>query len=273
MTTKITPEAAALLALDSKIALVATKDDEGCPHITFLSSLQGLGEDKLTFGQFMVGLSKQFLPERPDCAFLALSADMNWLRGRARFSHKATTGPEFDMYNNKPLFRYNTYFGIHTVWYLDLVEIEPLQKLPMPKIVAGALLSRAAALPSAKSETGALSLVSRKLFGAIAGLKFIAYEKDGLRIVPVIQATHAGTDRIAFAGVPFGALLKEIPAGAKVAMLALNLDMQSVLAKGTFMGKRGGAYVVEVERVYNSMPPAIGYVYPRANRPEPVTEF
>ena len=31
------------------------------------------------------------------------------------------TGADFEWYNNIPMFRYNAYFGIHTVHYMDLV--------------------------------------------------------------------------------------------------------------------------------------------------------
>ena len=266
-------EAQALLALTGKVALVGTKDDDGCPHLTFLASLQGLGEDKLTFGQFCVGLSKEYLLRRPDCAFLALTSDMCWLRGRARYTHTAKTGPEFDMYNNKPLFRYNAYFGVNTVWYLDLLDISGVQKLPMLKIASGALLSRIAAPFAAQNEKSALTLFGKALFAGIGNPKFLCYEaEEGLSIVPVVQAAPAGTDRVMIFGRPYGEELKALVPGAKVCVMALNLDMQSVLVKGTYTGKQG-AHVVEIERVYNSMPPAAGYIYPRAGGPEAITEF
>jgi len=273
MNNTISEEARALLSLDSKVALLGTIDGEGCPHLTFLSSLQNLGEDKLTFGQFCTGHSKRFLPARPDCAFLALTADMRWLRGRARYTHTAQTGPEFDMYNNKPLFRYNAYFGINTVWYLDLLGVTGVQKLPMLKIASGALLSRAAAPFAARSEKGALSLFGRALFAKPDGPKFLCYAgEEGLAVVPVIQATHAGTDRVVFSGMPYGEDLKGLTPGAPICVMALNLEMQSVLAKGVYTGKKG-AHVMEIERVYNSMPPAAGYIFPRAAKPEEVTAF
>ena len=267
-------EAQALLAKTSKVALLGTTDDEGCPHLTFLSSIQGLGEDKLTFGQFCVGRSKQFLPQRPDCAFLALSADMRWLRGRARFTHTAKTGPEFDMYNNKPLFRYNAYFGVNTVWYLDLLGITGVEKLPLPQIASGALLSRAAALFAAANEKNALNRFGGALFAGIGNPKFLCYAgEDGLAIVPVVQAAAAGTDRVVFAGSPYGEDLRGLAPGMQVCVMALNLDMQSVLVKGAYAGKKAGAHVIDIERVYNSMPPASGYIFPKAGRPAPVTEF
>jgi len=274
MNKTISEEAGALLAMTSKVALLGTLDDEGGPHLTFLATLQGLGEDRIIFGQFCVGLSKQFLPQRPECAFLALSADMRWLRGRARFTHTARTGPEFDMYNNKPLFRYNAYFGVNTVWYLDLLGVTDVEKLPLPQIGVGALLSRATAPLAAKNEKDALSRFGRALFAGIGFPKFLCYAgEDGLTIVPVVQAVSAGTDRIVFTGKPYGEDLRGLAPGMQVCVMALNLDMQSVLVKGAYAGKKAGTHVIDIERVYNSMPPASGYIFPGAGRPEAITEF
>jgi len=274
MNKTIGADAQALLALTGKVALVGTMDDAGCPHLTFLASLQGLGEDKLTFGQFCVGTSKEFLPQRPDCAFLALTPDMRWLRGSARFTHTAKTGPEFDMYNNKPLFRYNAYFGVNTVWYLDLLGITGVQKLPLLKIGGGAIRSRAAALLAAQNEKSALTPFGKALFSGIGNPKFLCYETaEGLTIVPVVQAAPAGADRVVFVARPYGEDLQALAPGTKVCVMALNLDMQSVLVKGTCVGKKGGAHVVEIERVYNSMPPASGYIFPKTAGPEAITEF
>ena len=275
MNTTIDEAARALLALDSKVALIGTTDDEGFPHLTFVSSLQGLGDDQLTFGQFCTGLSKEFLPKRPDCAFLAMTADMRWLRGAARYTHTATTGPEFDAYNNKPLFRYNSYFGFHTIWYLDLLGISGVQKLPALNIGIGALRSRAAAPAAKRNEKQALSRIGKALFSEMVGPKFLCFTKpDGaLTIVPVIQACCAGADRVVISGTPFGEDLEALPQNARVAVMALNLQLQSVLVKGTVTGKTRGAYVVDIARVYNSMPPAAGYIYPREERPEAVSSF
>ena len=47
-----------------------------------------------------------------------MTLEKNVWCGTADFSHTANSGAEFDAYNNTPLFRYNAYFGIHTVYYL-----------------------------------------------------------------------------------------------------------------------------------------------------------
>lgn len=255
---------------DSKVGVLATKDESGYPHLSFISSIQAFGDDKLTFGQFSAGLSKRFIVERPDVGFLVLSADKRYLSGTATYTHSENTGAEFDLYNNKPLFRYNSYMGFYRIFYLDLNRITKLKNLPMGAIVIGAILSRIKALFSAKTGKNAMPYAAKSLFSQLGSLKFLSYfDKDGNAVViPVVQATAAGTDRVVFSGVPFGKALRAIPEGAKVSILCLTLKMESVLVKGVY--SRG---VLDIERVYNSMPPKMEYVYPRSTSVEPIRSF
>ena len=277
MNNKISEEQKKMLESDSKIGLVVTEDAEGYPHITFISSLQSLGEDQMTFGKFSEGLSKKHIAERPEIGFLALNGDMEFLRGNAVFTHTANTGEEFDNYNAKPMFRYNSYFGFSTIYYLDLETISPLEKLNMSKIVAGAVLTRIAAPMHAKNQNMALTKIGKGLFSKLDGLKFIAYldENGKYKIIPVIQAGPAGTDRVAFSLTPFREEIRKIPAGSKAAVFAVNLNMESVLVKGIYRGISGLPRIgtLEIEKVYNSMPPKNEYIYPRKERITAVTDF
>lgn len=266
-----------MLASDSKIGLLVTVDEDGYPHISFISSIQALGEDRITFGKFCAGLSKKHLETRPHAAFLALNADMEFLRGNATFTHTAITGDEHEAYNAKPMFRYNSYFGFDTIYYMDLSGITPMEKLSMGKIAMGAILTRAVSWLYAKNSKQSLTRIGKGLFAKIDGLKFIAYfdADERLRIVPIIQAGPAGTDRVAFSPMPFGKELKAVPAGCKAAIFAVNLKMESVLVKGIYRGRQGISRtgVFDIERVYNSMPPKNEYIYPRDEVMQPVTEF
>jgi len=259
-----------MMDCDSKVGVLATEDESGYPHLSFISSIQALGDRALTFGQFSAGLSKRFIMDRPRVGFLVLSADRRYLSGNATYTHSANTGREFDLYNNKPLFRYNSYMGFYRVFYLNLDRIGPLRPLPMGAIALGAVLSRVKALFVRKCEKNALPLVGQRLFAELDSLKFLCYyEKTGEAVLlPVVQATSAGSDRIALSGLPFGKALSRIPDGAKASILCLNLRMESVLVKGRY--KKG---VLEIERVYNSMPPKMEYVYPRSEAIEPVRTF
>ena len=99
-----------------KIGLLATVNAEGLPHLTLISSLQAGGPQTLTWGQFTEGLSKSYIRAHPQAGWLIMSLDRRFWRGTARFTHTAAQGPEFEAYNNQPMFRYNAYFGIHTVY-------------------------------------------------------------------------------------------------------------------------------------------------------------
>jgi hypothetical protein len=262
------------MAPDSKIGVLATEDESGMPHLSFISSIQALGTDQLTFGKFSVGYSKRNIEVRPDVAFLVLTAEMEWVRGNAHYTHNINTGELFEAYNSKPLFRYNTYFGFDHVYIMDLVRITEPTKLPMPKIIAGAVRSRISAGRFKQSTEDKLRHFGTELVAKLDSLKFVAWHAaDGqLEIMPIIQGGNAGTDRIVFSHIPYGAELKTIPDGAKAAILTLNLDMQSVEAEGT-LHRHGGVHVLDIERVYNSMPPKMEYIYPRPDRPQAVTEF
>ena len=263
-------ESIAMMGVDSKIGVLATADDEGYPHLTFISSIQANGERALTWGQFSAGLSKRFIEVRPEAGFLVLDASKRFLSGLATFTRTENTGEVFELYNKKPLFRYNCYMGFAKVFFMDLVGVTPLESLPMPAIVCGAILSRVKALFAASSEKGALPHIGRELFGQLDSLKFLSFfDEDGrLIIVPIVQACAAGTDRIVFTRFPYGDTLSAVPDGARAAILCVNLSMESVLVKGVY---HAGA--LDIERVYNSMPPKMEYVYPRAENLAPIQSF
>lgn len=267
-----------VMSSDSKIGLVATIDEQGAPHISFLSSLQPLGTDRLTVGQFCEGLSKKHMLKRNKIGFLIFSPDMEIWRGRALYESSATSGPEYEIYNQKPMFRYNAYFGIGLVHYFKLVDISAREKLTKGQIIGGALKTRIVVPLASSSEQKVLNETSRAMFSQIDGLKFIAYlDGEGFPcLVPVIQAANAGLDRVVFALNPYREELLKVPGGASVAVFFVNLLMESVLVKGIYSRKQyaGLPYgSVDLEKVYNSMPPQPRYIYPPLKQHEAVEEF
>ena len=274
MPDSISKEAQKLFASDSKIALVAMKDDEGYPHITMFSTLMAKDEHSLMFGQFCEGLSKRSIQESPKAGFLLMSVDKELWRGRAVYTHTETTGPEFEIMNNKPLFRYNTYFGIGRVYYLDLTDITEKETLDMGAIIRGALLTRIKKGGARSRGNDALGHISRGLTDGLSNLKFIAAE-DGegfCPITPVIQAASADSDHLVFTGKPYTDELKNIQPGQKVSVFAMNLSLESVLIKGTFRGVQKGLNIIDIEKVYNPLMPIPGYVYPKTEL-RTITDF
>lgn len=250
---------------DSKIGLIAVEDSEGYPHITMISTLGARNSREMMFGQFCEGISKASIVQRPNTGYLVLSTDKELWRGKAVYTGSATAGPEFELFNDKPLFRYNSYFGIGRVYFLDLVEISEKSKLDMGAIISGAIWTRLRAGAAHGHENGALNLFSHKLIAGLSTLKFLAAKgEDGFyNIIPIVQAAPAGTGRLAFAMNPYRNELMKLKAGEKTAVLAMNLDLVSVLVKGVYGGTLGGLGIVDVEKVYNPLPPLPGYVYPK----------
>ena len=156
------------------------------------------------------------------------------------------------------MFRYNAYFGIHTVYYMDLGAHTRKQPLPMPAIILAAV----------KKGENALNAWTKNLFDKLDNLKFLVYftEEGFPSLVPVIQSQSAGTQHLIFAPGAFTRELKAIPKGIPMALFGLSLDMTDVLTRGIYQGIRWvGPHrcgVLKVDWVYNSMPPVPQQIYP-----------
>ncbi len=262
-----------------KVGLLATVSPEGLPHLTLISSLRANTPAQLTWGQFTEGLSKAYIRANPRAGFLVLTLDKKLLRGKATFTHTARQGPEYDWYNHTPMFRYNAYFGIHTVYFMDLVAQSGIRPLPMGQVVAAALKTMRAARPAGpRGSREVLNGWTRQLMNKLDNLKFVAYVgTDGYPVVlPAIQARAAGAEHVLFAEAAYSGELRAIPPGASVAVFGMSLAMEDVLLRGEFQGMRRMAGVscglVRIDWVYNSMPPNPGQIYPRPAL-EPVTAF
>lgn len=262
-----------------KIGLISTVTGEGLPHITLITTLQANTPSQLIWGQFIEGMSKENVRNNPKTGFLIMTMERAFWTGRALWTHEKHEGPEYVMYNDKPLYRYNTYTGIHTVHYMDLVEISEKLSLDMPSIAGGAVLAKIAKGGLAqKTEPKILNLWSEKLFNKIDALKFISFvDQDGYPVIlPIIQAQAAGSAKIVFTPEPYAGKMLNISRGTPVAVFGMNFGLESVLAEGEFKGFRKSRGVnlgvVDIGRVYNSMPPKQGYIYPE-RKPEPVRDF
>ncbi len=257
------------LCVPMKLGLLATIDPQGSPHVTLLSTLQPCGAHQMTWGQFVEGLSKSFIRKNPKTGFMIMTLDKSIWRGKAHFKETRTSGPEYDMYNDIPMFRYNAYFGIHTVYYMDLVHHYGREPLPMAKIITGALLTILAKTFSAKTKAEpSLNRWTYTFMNKLDNLKFVCFiDQDGYpRIIPAIQAQAADHGRLVFACSPYADELALIPPRSRLAVFAMSLQMEAVLMRGTYHGIRRIAGIpcgeLDVDWVYNAMPPVPGQIYP-----------
>ncbi len=269
----------AALAPTEKVALVATINPEGLPHVSLITSLQALDPARMVLGEFSRGRSKEFMQKKNNIGFLVMTLDRKLWRGTARWTHLKKEGPEYQMMNEKPMFRYNTYFGINTVHYFDLVETTERENLPLGKIALSSLKTKFA---RGGARTGVrekiLSPFAMSIIDRIDSLKFLSYiGGDGYPvIVPLLQCRAADPRRLAYAPAPYRDELSAVPPGSTVAVFAMTMLMEDILIRGTYAGV--GRYrgvrlgTVDINWVYNSMPPVHGQIYPEI-RLTPVSNF
>jgi hypothetical protein len=267
----ITSEDREKFAVSGKIGLVSAISPEGMPHIAFISTIQAKSEDEIIWGEFIVGKTKMYLQQNPKAGFLVLNTEKQWWNGKALETDVKDTGPEFDMLNNAPLFRYNTYFGIGKVHYMKLVDFSGQQNLGMSAIIKGAILGRLVKpwIARKKDSVPKIKGLTAKLLKKIDSLKFISFiDEEGFPvIIPIVQAFMKDQNRIIIPLTAYRNQLSKIKPGSNVAIYVANLELNTVLLQGKLIGFNstlGLKYgIFDVEKIYNSMPPITGYVYPK----------
>lgn len=264
---------------NEKIALVATINDEGLPHVTLLTSLLALDDTHMALGEFSKGVSKEYIKKNNEIGFCILTMNMDMWRGKARYTHSAKEGPEYEMFNEFPMFRYNTYFGINTVHFFDLVQVNEKEKLPLGAIAKASIATLLAKWKAKQQKAEKpLGVLGFELFTRLDALKFAAWiDSDGFpKIVPVLQAKASDTGTIVFSPLAYTEELLQLKQGMPVAIYALTLKMENILTRGIFQGYKRYAGIklglCDINWVYNSMPPVHGQIYPPVPL-QPVKEF
>lgn len=276
---EFSPEDIKAFEPSEKVGLMASINFEGLPHVCLITSMQANNPKELLAGEFFTGLSKKFIQKNHNIAFLIMTLDRSIWRGKATWTHLAKEGPEYERLNLIPLFRYATYVGINTVHYFDLVEVSGRAPLPTYRIIREELktIISKGSMRTGKKER-ILKPFIEKMFNRLTSLKFLSYVKeDGYpTIIPIIQCQASDSIRLAFSAGVFSDELKTVPGGSKVAVFCMNFGIEDVLIRGTFNGFKRSMGInlgtVDIEWVYNSMPPAVGQVYPEVEL-RPVTEF
>ncbi|MGA9110287.1 MAG: hypothetical protein ACLPSL_11095 [Smithella sp.] len=252
-----------------KIGIIATVTPEGLPHISLLTSVMAATPRQLIVGEFCKGKSKEYMQRTRKIGFAVLTMDKKLRLGKALWTHLKKEGEEYEIYNKQPMFRYNTYFGINTVHYFDLIETSAGNSLPLFSIVKSSLLTRLAKSSAAKgSPEQVLSHFGENIFNKLDSIKFLSFiDHDGFpAIIPVLQCQTAGSSRLAFNPGAFGTKLKALKPGMTVAVFCMTMQMEDVLVRGKFNGysrHRGiNLGTLDIDWVYNSMPPNHGQIYP-----------
>jgi hypothetical protein len=264
---------------EAKVGIIVTVNPEGLPHITLITALQAKSPKQLIWGQFCEGHSKEHVKINPKTGFLIMTMDRSLWRGKAVWTHEAKQGEDYVMFNMKPMFRYNAYTGIHTIHYMDLIETYGREKLPLVRIGLASILTKIAKyFPATGQPERILNPWTENLFNRLDTVKFLAYVgADGFPvIIPLIPCQASDSRRLVFSPAAYTPELKNLEKGMHIAIFGLTLDMEDVLVRGIFTGydKYRGITLgcVDIDWVYNSMPPIHGQIYPHEEI-KPVMNF
>ncbi len=273
-----------------KIGIIATQNLEGQPHITFINSLMALDDTTMTLGQFIRGNSKHFIQKNPKVSFFILSVHTKKIwTGKLLWKKKQSEGTELEMYKEKPLQRYNSYFPIHIVHYFDLVETTEALGLPIFKMIRSTLMTLMAR-PGAKTrlrKTGPAKIrptppilkpYGERLFSSPFTMKFLSFmAQDGFPcLIPFVQCLTIDSGSIIFYAKSLGDHQQQIETNMEIAVFCLKTTLESVLVRGKFKGFKRiygiETGVIDIDWVYNSMPPHSDQIYPEKAL-NPVTSF
>lgn len=263
----------------AKVGLIATVNEEGLPHITMITSMQAANPEVLLVGEFFRGRSKKHVLNNHKIGFLVMSMSRKLWIGNATWTHAKKDGPEYEIMNQIPMFRYNTYFGIETVHYFDLLGFKGPDALPMGQFVLEVLKSK---MVKKAFKTGNPSQILKPfvvdIINQLTSFTFLSYiQKDGYPVlIPILQCQAADSRRLVFSKGMFQDELNDIPDGTKVAAFTMNFNMESILVRGIYHASNkstvGNVATIDIDWVYNSMPPALGQLYPEIGRTA-ITDF
>ena len=281
---ELSDEAVEFTSVELKLAIIATIDPRGWPHLTLITYNKARSKNQLVWAQFTEGLSKKYVHENPKQGIVFMNIDMpfKFVQVKADFSHTETEGEDLAYFNKLQLMRYMTYVNLVRAYYEDVVSATQVRPLPLGGIAKGIVkdLIGKGGLKTKLTEKR-LNVIGFKIFKGPINPKFIGYidPSDGYPVViPCIQLQAVDNNRLVF---PVGSALKEdllqIPVDSKVAVYGATFDLANQHVNGTFTGfqkSRGIKFgVIEIEEIYNSCPPLPGVIYPEIQTRPKVTNF
>jgi hypothetical protein len=265
------------------LKLIGTIDERGWPHITFIAMNRIINKKQLVWGAFTTGTSKKNVRNNPKQGALYMTAEMpfKFLQIKFNLHHISKEGEELEYFNNSQLFRYFTYYRIHTAYYNNIIAASPIRDLPLLGILKG-IIKNFIGKGGAKTKLSEkrLNVIGYDLFTATIGIRAIAYidPSDGYPvIIPCIQLQAADHNRLVFPPSVLKKDLYQIPVNNKVAVFGMNFDFANQVVKGSFSGFkkfRGIKFgVIDIEEIYNSSPIVVGKIYPELQTLPKVTNF
>jgi len=235
-----------ILQPNEKVALVGTINPQGLIHVSFLSSLMPIDSNHMAFGEFTKGLSKEYIKQNPKVGFLILTLDKKLFRGKAEFTHFEKEGEIYNKFNEIPMFRYNSYFGINTIYRLDLLEVSEKEDLPFLDIgisfaqtfLANTFISKKYKNREKNKDENSSNLpfsnpFVKQIMKASGLLKFICYlDEDGYpSFIPALQTSVMDDRTLIFGTKAYKDELFNIKEGEIVGVYCLTLKIETLFLR------------------------------------------
>jgi hypothetical protein len=274
----LSPEAVEFTKPEIMAKVLSTIDSEGYPHLTMITSNIASKIDTVKWGEFTYGKSKGNVVKNPKQGMIYMTAAMpfRFLQVKADLDYISLEGDDAIDFNTMSLFRYNTYMRVYRVFFNKIRAARPIRAISLMGIVKGILVNLLRIGGKTGKVENRLNQLGNRLFSGPVFPKFLSYldPQDGYPvIIPLFQARAVEKKRIVFNLAQFKEDLLQIPEGAKVSVFAMDMETVSQMVKGTFLGFQNKRGIIDIEYVYNSMPPLAGELYPNLFIREKVTEF
>ncbi|MFW9993714.1 MAG: hypothetical protein ACFFD4_16830 [Candidatus Odinarchaeota archaeon] len=267
------------------LKLIATIDQRGWPHITMIAFNKAKNTGQIVWGQFTEGTSKKNVLENSKQGFFYMNANrpFKFIQAKADFDYLKRGGEDCEAFSRGRMLRYNTYVNVHTCYYSIVKAVTSVRNLGLAGILKG-ILNDVIATGKAKIKDSEdkLPKFGHQILNQTTSVKAISYiDTDSYPvIIPCFGLRAPDRSRVIFPLSQFKDELEQISKGARVAVFVVvseNLELTSIMINGTFTGFerfRGLRYgIIEIDEIYNSMPPLNGVIYPKIETRPKVMEF
>ena len=206
-----------------------------------------------------------------------------FLQIKVDFKNVKIGGEDCEYFSRLQLLKYNTYVNVWRTFHNSIKSASPVRSLGLIGIIKG-VLANIFGIGGAKVKNPEEKLTDFgfDLFNGPFNPKFISYvDNDGYPIViPCFQIRAPDRSRLTFTLSQFKDELEEIPVNTHVSVygiVAANLELINQMVNGRFTGFRkfrGIKFgIIEIDEIYNSMPPLSGVIYPKLDVKPKILDF
>ncbi|MHA1340725.1 MAG: hypothetical protein ACTSRZ_11400 [Promethearchaeota archaeon] len=285
---EFTKEAQKFTLPEIGLRLLCTIDDRGWPHLTLISFNIAKTPNLVVWGQFTEGLSKKYVlkTKKQGILYMNEKPPLKFVLAKVLFDHFEEGGEDCERFSRGKLLRYMTYVNVYKAYYNKVIAATELQNYPLSAIIKGhliQLISKSGLKSKGNNVEEKLNDFGYDLFNQMTSAKFIAYidPSDGYPvIIPCFQLRAPDKSKLAFPYTPFRNYLEQIPLNAHVAVFGIvseNFESLNLMINGRLTKKVKSIGfdwgIIEIDEIYNSMPPLHGVIYPKLEVREKITDF